>query len=124
MRISDWSSDVCSSDLSGKFAQRARLRRQKRDDIARVAEEEQQERELQSKVLRVTEFLTANELASMMDVSVTQIIATCMSLGLFVSINQRLDAETISIVAEEFGFDVNFITADDQDDVIEEIGRA
>ncbi|QEC51393.1 translation initiation factor IF-2 [Anseongella ginsenosidimutans] len=105
---------------SGKFAQRARLRRQKRDDIARVAEEEQQERELQSKVLRVTEFLTANELASMMDVSVTQIIATCMSLGLFVSINQRLDAETISIVAGEFGFDVNFITSDDQDDLLEE----
>lgn len=105
---------------SGKFAQRARLRRQKRDDIARVAEEEQQERELQSKVLRVTEFLTANELATMMDVSVTQIIATCMSLGLFVSINQRLDAETISIVASEFGFDVEFITADDQDDLLEE----
>jgi len=105
---------------SGKFAQRARLRRQKRDDIARVAEEEQQERELQSKVLRVTEFLTANELANLMDVSVTQIIATCMSLGLFVSINQRLDAETISIVADEFGFDVEFITADDQDDLLEE----
>src|SRR5690606_9091005 len=75
---------------------------------------------LQSKVLRVTEFLTANELASMMDVSVTQIIATCMSLGLCVSINQRLDAETISIVAEASGFDVNFITTDDQDDMVEE----
>lgn len=105
---------------SGKFAERARLRRQKRDDIARVAEEEQLEKELQSKVLRVTEFVTANELANMMDISVTQVIATCMSLGLFVSINQRLDAETISIVAEEFGYKVEFITADDQDDLIEE----
>ncbi len=100
---------------SGKFANRARLRRQKRDDVALSAEEAAAEREMQSKVLRVTEFVTANDLASLLDVSVTQIISTCMSLGLFVSINQRLDAETISIVAEEFDHEVEFIKADEEE---------
>lgn len=100
---------------SGKFAQRAKLRRQKRDDVALSAEEAAMERELQSKVLRVTEFVTANELATLLDVQVTQIISTCMSLGLFVSINQRLDAETISIVAEEFGFEVEFIKPEEEE---------
>lgn len=100
---------------SGKFAQRAKLRRQKRDDVALSAEEAALERELQSKVLRVTEFVTANELATLLDVPVTQIISTCMSLGLFVSINQRLDAETISIVAEEFDHEVEFIKADEEE---------
>ncbi len=73
------------------------------------------EQELQSKVLKVTEFVTANELASMMDVSVTQIISTCMSLGMFVSINQRLDAETLSIVADEFGYQVEFVKPQDEE---------
>lgn len=100
---------------SGKFANRARLRRQKRDDVALSAEEAAAEREMQAKVLRVTEFVTANDLASLLDVSVTQVISTCMSLGLFVSINQRLDAETISIVAEEFGHEVEFIKADEEE---------
>ncbi|MFD0795562.1 translation initiation factor IF-2 [Mucilaginibacter litoreus] len=100
---------------SGKFAQRAKFRRQKRDDVAASAEELAMEQELQSKVLRVTEFVTANELASMMDVSVTQIISTCMSLGMFVSINQRLDAETLSIVADEFGYQVEFVKPQDEE---------
>ena len=100
---------------SGKFAQRAKFRRQKRDDVAATAEELAMEQELQSRVLRVTEFVTANELASMMDVSVTQIISTCMSLGMFVSINQRLDAETLSIVAEEFGYQVEFVKPQDEE---------
>ncbi|MFB5945695.1 translation initiation factor IF-2 [Albibacterium profundi] len=100
---------------SGKFAQRAKLRRQKRDDVALSAEEAAMERELQSKVLRVTEFVTANELATLLGVQVTQVISTCMSLGLFVSINQRLDAETISIVAEEFGYEVEFIKPDEEE---------
>ncbi|HLT42555.1 MAG TPA: translation initiation factor IF-2 [Sphingobacteriaceae bacterium] len=100
---------------SGKFANRARLRRQKRDDVALTAEEAAAAEEMQSKVLRVTEFVTANDLASLLDVSVTQIISTCMSLGLFVSINQRLDAETISIVAEEFDHEVEFIKADEEE---------
>jgi translation initiation factor IF-2 len=100
---------------SGKFAQRAKFRRQKRDDVAATAEELAMEQELQSKVLRVTEFVTANELASMMDVSVTQIISTCMSLGMFVSINQRLDAETLSIVADEFGYQIEFVKPQDEE---------
>ncbi|HEY8929859.1 MAG TPA: translation initiation factor IF-2 [Mucilaginibacter sp.] len=100
---------------SGKFAQRAKFRRQKRDDVAASAEELAMEQELQSKVLKVTEFVTANELASMMDVSVTQIISTCMSLGMFVSINQRLDAETLSIVADEFGYQIEFVKPQDEE---------
>lgn len=100
---------------SGKFAQRAKLRRQKRDDVALSAEEAALEREMQSKVLRVTEFVTANDLANMMDVSVTQVISTCMSLGIFASINQRLDAETLTIVADEFGYEVEFVKPEDEE---------
>ncbi|WP_419700086.1 translation initiation factor IF-2 [Mucilaginibacter sp. NFX135] len=105
---------------SGKFAQRAKFRRQKRDDVASTAEELALEQELQSKVLKVTEFVTANELALMMDVSVTQIISTCMSLGLFVSINQRLDAETLSIVADEFGYQIEFVKPQDEEANLEQ----
>jgi len=106
---------------SGKFAQRAKLRRQKRDDVALSAEEAANELESQSKILKVTEFVTANELANMMDVQVTKIIGTCMSLGMFVSINQRLDAETLTIVADEFGYEIQFVKPDeDEENVIEE----
>ncbi|MFD2598858.1 translation initiation factor IF-2 [Sphingobacterium corticis] len=100
---------------SGKFAQRAKLRRQKRDDVALSAEEAAMEQEAQSRILRVTEFVTANELANLMDVTVTQVISTCMSLGMFVSINQRLDAETLTIVADEFGFEIEFIKPEDEE---------
>ena len=100
---------------SGKFAQRAKFRRQKRDDVAATAEELAMEQDAMSKVIKVTEFVTANELALMMDVSVTQIISTCMSLGMFVSINQRLDAETLSIVADEFGYQVEFVKPQDEE---------
>ncbi|WP_432713743.1 translation initiation factor IF-2 [Pedobacter sp.] len=107
---------------SGKFAQRAKMRRQKRDDVALTADELALEQEAQSKVLKVTEFVTANELATMMDVPVTKIIGTCMSLGMFVSINQRLDAETLTIVADEFGYEIQFVKPDDEGDIlIEEI---
>ena len=105
---------------SGKFAQRAKFRRQKRDDVAATAEELAMENEAQSKVLKVTEFVTANELASMMDVSVTQIISTCMSLGMFVSINQRLDAETLSIVADEFGYQIEFVKPQDEESSLDQ----
>ncbi len=106
---------------SGKFAQRAKLRRQKRDDVALNAEELAAEEQLQSRVLKVTEFVTANELANMMDVPVTKIIGTCMSLGMFVSINQRLDAETLTIVADEFGYEIQFVKADEEaDSILEE----
>ena len=95
----------------------AKYRRQKRDAAADIAQQEAEEAELQKSVLKVTEFVTANELASMMDVNVNEVISACMTLGLFVSINQRLDAETLTIVAEEFGFEIEFIKADSQEDV-------
>ncbi|MDR2282897.1 MAG: translation initiation factor IF-2 [Sphingobacterium sp.] len=100
---------------SGKFAQRAKLRRQKRDDVALSAEEAAMEQEMMSNVLRVTEFVTANELANLMDVPVTKVIGTCMSLGMFVSINQRLDAETLAIVADEFDYKIEFIKPEDEE---------
>ncbi len=109
---------------SSKFAQRSKMRRQKRDDYASSAEDAAMEQQLQSKILKVTEFVTANELASMMDVSVTQIISTCMSLGLFVSINQRLDAETLTIVADEFGYEVEFVKLQDEEGSLEEPDQA
>jgi translation initiation factor IF-2 len=90
----------------------SRHRRDKRDAAAQKEQDEMDRMTEESKVLKVTEFLTANDLASMMDVQVTQIISTCMSLGLFVSINQRLDAETITLVAEEYGYSVEFISVD------------
>ena len=105
---------------SGKFAQRAKFRRQKRDDVAQSAEDAALESELQSKVLKTTEFVTANELASMIDVPVTQIISTCMSLGMFVSINQRLDAETLTIVADEFGYVIEFVKPEDEEASLEQ----
>lgn len=105
---------------SGKFAQRSKLRGQKRDRASATAEEAALEQELQSKILKVTEFVTANELASMMDVSVTEIISTCMSLGMFVSINQRLDAEALTIVADEFGYEVQFVSTEEEEFNLEE----
>ncbi len=98
----------------------SRYRREKRDADAQKHQEELDRITEDQKVLKVTEFLTANELANMMDVQVTQVIGTCMSLGMFVSINQRLDAETISLVAEEYGFSVELISADVAESVYEE----
>ena len=91
---------------------RSKIRKQKRDAAADRREEEAMEAEDASKRIKVTEFVTANELAQLMDLPVTNIISACMSLGLMVSINQRLDAETITIVAEEFGYEVDFVTTD------------
>jgi translation initiation factor IF-2 len=98
----------------------SRHRRDKRDAAAQREQDEMDRQTEESKVLKVTEFLTANDLASLMDVPVTQIISTCMSLGMFVSINQRLDAETISLVAEEYGYEVEFISVDAAEAIIEE----
>lgn len=90
----------------------AKYRKEKRENIQnRQLEQEELEQE-ESKVLKLTEFVTANELANMMDVPVTQVISTCMSVGIMVSINQRLDAETINLVAEEFGFKTEYVSAD------------
>jgi translation initiation factor IF-2 len=87
-------------------------RRDKRHTASQQRQKEIEQQELDKNILKVTEFVTANELASMMDVQVTEVISTCMSLGMFVSINQRLDAETLSLVAEEFGFEVEFVSVD------------
>ena len=108
--------------LSGgkKKNQSAKQRRTKRDEHARRAAEQEAQAELEKSILRVTEFVAASELASLMDVSVNDIISACMSLGHFVSINQRLDAEIIQMVAEEFGFEVEFASAEDTTTVVEE----
>ena len=90
----------------------AKYRKEKREANAQRLQNEQEMEQLESKILKLTEFVTANELAAMMNVAVTQIIQTCFNLGLFVSINQRLDAETINIVADEFGFQTEFVSAD------------
>ena len=90
-------------------------RREKRHNIANEMEEERLLEQEGKKTLKVTEFVTANELANMMNIPVTKVISTCMSLGVFVSINQRLDAEILSLVAEEFGFKVEFISIDVQE---------
>ena len=97
----------------------AKYRKEKRHIISEQKQKELDKLEEQKKNIQVTEFVTANELASMIDVHVNEIISTCMSLGLFVSINQRLDAETLTLVAEEFGFTVEFVSADFQETFIE-----
>ena len=90
----------------------AKYRRDKRDAVQKREHELQEQEERESKILKLTEFVTANDLANMMDVPVTQVIGTCMSIGMMVSINQRLDAETINIVAEEFGFKTEYVSAE------------
>ena len=102
------------------FGSGVKHRKEKRDLVRANMEERLREEESQSKILKLTEFVTANELASMMDIPVTQIIATCMSIGMMVSINQRLDAETINLVAEEFGFKTEYVSASVSEAVQEE----
>ena len=104
----------------GSKSKTSKYRREKRDEVRERMAEEQELLEADKKVLRVAEFVSANQMAQMMNVPVTNIISTCMALGLFVSINQRLDAETISIVAEEFGYKVEFASAEDVETVKEE----
>ena len=89
----------------------AKYRKEKRDSHRHKSEEEIAQQERESTILRVTEFVTVNELSTMMDVPVNKVIGACMSLGIFVTMNQRLDAETLSIVADEFGFQIEFSTA-------------
>ncbi|MBR3883673.1 MAG: translation initiation factor IF-2 [Bacteroidaceae bacterium] len=117
-------SDVSDEDVSKQIketldrltnrgkAKSAKYRKEKRELAAERQQQEFENEMEQSKVLKLTEFVTANELASMMNVSVTQVIATCMSIGIMVSINQRLDAETINIVAEEFGYTTEYVSAE------------
>jgi translation initiation factor IF-2 len=97
----------------------SKFRREKRDVVARRSEEEAARQQAENLVLKLTEFVTVSELASMMNIQPTEIIKACMQLGIFASLNQRLDAETIHIIAEEFGFEVQFVSAD----VIEQISE-
>jgi translation initiation factor IF-2 len=90
----------------------AKYRKDKRQQHRQRSQDETDQQELESKVLKVTEFVTVSEVASMMDVPVTKVISACMSLGMMVTMNQRLDAETLSVVAEEFGYEVEFVTAE------------
>lgn len=104
----------------GGKSKSAKYRREKRDEKRAEFEAEMEQQEMEKKTIKVTEFVTANELAKMMNVPVNQIISTCMTLGMFVSINQRLDAETLTIVAEEFGFAVEFVSAEVQEAIKED----
>ena len=98
----------------------AKYRKEKRDAVAERMQEEMETQAAESKVLKLTEFVTVSELATMMNVGVNQVIGTCMSIGIMVSINQRLDAETINIVAEEFGFTTEYVSAEVQNAITEE----
>ncbi len=110
--------DTLARLTSGGKSKSAKFRRQKRDAISEQRQKELEEAAAEEKILKVTEFVTANELATMMNVSVNDVISACMSLGLYVSINQRLDAETLTIVAEEFGYQIEFVAANLQDTVV------
>jgi len=104
------------SNKGGK-SKASKNRRQKRESVAQRRQEEMEMAELEEKILKLTEFVTVSELASMMSIQPTQVISVCMSLGIFASINQRLDAETIQIVAEEFGFETQFVSAEVQESI-------
>ncbi len=107
--------------LSGAGKSKAsKHRKSKRETVSERIQEAADQQELEKKIIKVTEFVSANQLAQMMDISVNEIISTCMSLGMFVSINQRLDAETISIVAEEFGYQLEFVSVEVQEAIKEE----
>jgi translation initiation factor IF-2 len=104
----------------GSKTKSSKYRRDKRDDVRQRMMAEQELAEAERNIIKVTEFVTVNELANMMDVSVTDVIGACMNLGLMVSINQRLDAEALVLVAEEFGYKVEFVAAEIQESIQEE----
>ena len=87
-------------------------KREKREMISQKMEEAREQQQLESRILKMTEFVTVNDLAVMMNIPVTKVIEACMNLGLMVSINQRLDADALVLVAEEFGYEVQFVSAD------------
>ena len=101
----------------GSKSKASKNRRSKRDIVAQRRQEEIELAELEDKILKLTEFVTVSELASMMNIAPVQVISVCMSLGIFASINQRLDAETIQIVAEEFGYETEFVSAEVQESI-------
>jgi translation initiation factor IF-2 len=108
--------------LQGKSSKSkgAKYRRDKRDQHRQKTEDEQAEQEAISKILKVTEFITVGEIATLMEISSTEIISACMSLGIMVTMNQRLDAETLSIVADEFGYQVEFVKTELEENIEEE----
>jgi len=110
------------SRLQGKQggSSRSKLRKKKREEASQKQTADQEAQAQEAKKIRVTEFITVNELANVLDVAVTDVITACMSLGLMVSINQRVDAETISVVADEFGYDVEFTEATMDEPTLEE----
>ncbi|MFN2260978.1 MAG: translation initiation factor IF-2 [Psychroflexus sp.] len=95
----------------------AKYRKDKRDQHKQKSQDSLEQQEKESKILKVTEFVSVNEISTMMDVPVTKIISACMSLGMMVTMNQRLDAETLSVVAEEFGYEVEFVKAESEEDI-------
>ena len=101
----------------------AKYRKEKRQSASEAEEERMLQEQESSKILKVTEFISANDLASLMNVSVNEVISTCLGLGMFVSINQRLDAEAITVIADEFGYDVQFASADEETEVIEDTDK-
>ncbi len=113
-KIKDTLAKLSGGKKGGSGVNRSKYRREKRSAIAEANEERILQEQEDAKTLKVTEFISANDLASLIDVSVNEIISTCMSLGMFVSINQRLDAESITVIADEFGYDVDFASSDDE----------
>ncbi len=105
----------------GGKAKGAKYRKEKRDAVSQRQQEELELQEQESRILKITEFVTANDLANMMNVPVIKVISTCMSIGMMVSINQRLDAETINIVAEEFNFKTEYVSAEVVEAISEEV---
>ncbi|WP_426493308.1 translation initiation factor IF-2 [Hymenobacter sp. 102] len=108
-----------SGGRGGQQQNRAKYRRDKRNMAAEDREALRAQNELDAKTLKVTEFISANDLASLMDVSVNEVIKVCLNMGMFVSINQRLDAEAITVIADEFGYDVEFLSAEEEETNIE-----
>ena len=104
----------------GKKSKSSKLRRRKRDAIQQRHEESNLQSQLEESILKMTEFVTVAELATMMNCGVNEIISACMTLGIMVSINQRLDSETITIIAEEFGFEVEFVSAEVEESIVVE----
>ena len=108
-----------SGGKNNAAANRARYRRDKRGMAAEEREALRAQNELDAKTLKLTEFISANDLASLMDVNVNEVIRVCLGMGMFVSINQRLDAEAITVIADEFGYDVEFLSAEEDEEAID-----
>jgi translation initiation factor IF-2 len=108
-----------SGGKNNAAANRARYRRDKRGMAAEEREALRAQNELDAKTLKLTEFISANDLASLMDVNVNEVIRVCLGMGMFVSINQRLDAEAITVIADEFGYDVEFLSAEEDEEPID-----